>query len=82
MLRCVDSKKSALLIAQANVDTSSRPCLDRMVKVGDVLAAQLDHYLAQGCWVIHRKVAATDRALAVLIDEVKNPTFVALKVEQ
>ena len=53
-----------------------------MVKVGDVLAAQLDHYPAQGCWVIHSEVAATDRALAVLINEVKNPTFVALKVEQ
>jgi hypothetical protein len=53
-----------------------------MVKVGDVLAAQLDHYPAQGCGVIHSKVAATDRALAVLIDEVKYPTFVALKVEQ
>ena len=82
MLRCVDSKKSALLIAQANVDAPSCPRLHRMVKVGDVLAAQLDHYPAQGCWVIHSEIAAPDRALAVLINEVKDPTFVALKVEQ
>jgi hypothetical protein len=39
-----DPKEAALLIAQANVDAPSRPCADRMVKVGDVLAAQLDHY--------------------------------------
>jgi hypothetical protein len=32
--------------------------------------------------VINREVVATDIAFAVLIDEVNDPTFVALKVEQ
>jgi hypothetical protein len=39
-------------------------------------------YPAQGCRVINGEVAATDRGLAVLINEMKGPAFVELEVEQ
>jgi hypothetical protein len=48
ILRCADSKKSTLLIAQVNIDAAARPLAQQAVEVGGVLAAQSDHYPAQG----------------------------------
>ena len=46
------------------------------------LAAQFDQNPAQRRWIVNRVVAAADRSLAVLVYEVKDPSFIALEVEQ
>jgi acetamidase/formamidase len=81
-LLLANPEESALLVAQANVVAPSRPCAERTIEVGDVLAAQLDQYPAQRRRVVDREVAATDRGFAVLVNEMKNPAVVELEVEQ
>jgi hypothetical protein len=81
ILLWTDSKQPALLIAEVDIDAATCPLLHGGAEVVDVLASQLDQYSAQRRWIVNRVVAAADRSLAVLVNEVKYPTFVALEVE-
>jgi hypothetical protein len=82
ILLWTDSKQPALLIAEVDIDAATCPLLHGGAEVVDVLASQLDQYSARRRWIVNRVVAAADRSLAVLVNEVKDPAFIALEVEK
>jgi hypothetical protein len=82
ILLWTDSKQPALLIAEVDIDAATCPLLHGGAEVVDVLASQLDQYSAQRRWIVNRVVVAADRSLAVLVNEVKDPAFIALEVEK
>ena len=82
ILLWTNSKQPALLIAEVDIDAATCPLLHGGAEVVDVLASQLDQYSARRRWIVNRVVAAADRSLAVLVNEVKDPAFIALEVEK